>query len=87
MGRSGDNLSQKRDTVNYTLRDGKKTVYMGITNDHKRRITEHKKEGKKFTSSSCSVKRTRTSALKHEAQGLARYKRNQGGFPKYNDIL
>lgn len=87
MRRVGDNLSQPRDTVNYVLRDGKKIVYQGITKDYNRRIAEHKRDGKKFTSSSSSVKRTRNSALQHEANDLERYRRNQGKLPKYNDML
>lgn len=80
-------LTQPRDTVNYVLRDGNKIVYQGITNEYDRRIAEHERDGKKFTSSSCSAKRTRDSALQHEAEDLERYRRNQGKLPKYNDIL
>ncbi len=87
MRRIGDTMSQPRDTVNYVLRDGNKIVYQGITNDYDRRIAEHKKDGKEFTSTSCSVKRTRNSALQHEANDLERYQRNQGKLPKYNDML
>ncbi|MBT8507038.1 hypothetical protein AZH53_01165 [Methanomicrobiaceae archaeon CYW5] len=87
MRGAGDYLSQKRDTVNYTLRDRNKIVYMGITNDLDRRIAEHERDGKRFTNYSSSTKRTQDSALKHETEDLARYKRNQGRFPKYNDKL
>lgn len=87
MRRVGDNLSQPRDTVNYVLFDGRKVVYHGITNNLKRRIAEHKGDGKKFTRFSFSAKKTRKSALKHEAEVLKRYRRNQGKFPKYNDVM
>ena len=80
-------MSQKRDTVNYTLRDGRKIVYIGTTNDLDRRIDEHERDGKKFTTFSSSVKRTQDSALKHETEDLERYLRNQGRLPKYNDKI
>ena len=34
----------KRDTYNYTLRDGRKVVHRGITNDPERREREHQQE-------------------------------------------
>lgn len=80
--------STKRDTVNYTLYQGNKIVYHGITNDLDRRVAEHKDSGKDFSRCDCSVKRTRESALQHETEDLERYQRNHDGkLPKYNRIL
>lgn len=39
----------QRDTYNYTLRDGRKVVQFGITNDPERRIVQHERDGKRFT--------------------------------------
>ena len=36
----------KRDTYRYTLRDGNRIVYRGITGDPDRRAAEHKTAGK-----------------------------------------
>ena len=81
-------MAQKtRDTVNYTLYDGNRIVYHGITNDLDRRIEEHAASGKKFTRYDCSVKRTHESALKHESEDIERYKRTHGRYPNYNKKL
>jgi predicted GIY-YIG superfamily endonuclease len=42
-------MAKKRDTMTYELKDGKKVVYRGTTNDLERRAQEHKDTGKKFT--------------------------------------
>ena len=75
----------KRDTVNYALRQGKKIVYRGITNDPDRRRAEHKRSGKRFSSMTTSVKVSRETAKKREKKRISRYKRNHGGRkPRYN---
>ncbi len=77
----------KRTTCNYKLKDKNKIVYEGITNNISRRIKEHIRSGKKFTSCVYSAKRTRKSALLQEAKALKRYRSNQGRLPKYNKML
>ena len=81
-------MKTKRDTVNYTLYQGRRIVYHGITSDIDRRLAEHEADGKYFDGVSYSVKRTRRSARQHEREDLERYCRNHGGdLPKYNYIL
>ena len=43
-------MAQKRDTNKYECYQGNKLVYVGITNDMKRREAEHRAEGMEFTS-------------------------------------
>jgi len=75
----------KRDTVNYTLRRGSKVVYKGITNNPERRVAEHKREGKKFTSMTTGVKVSRKTAQKREKAGIKSYRKNHSGKkPRYN---
>ena len=74
----------KQDTVNYTLRKGRKVVYKGITNNPERRAAEHRAEGKKFTSMTISRKVSRETAIKREKSAVITYKRNKGKTPKYN---
>ena len=80
--------SYGRDTVTYELRDGRKVVYRGITNDPEFREAQHRSEGKKFTKlvvTSCKM--TREDAEKKEAELLETYRRNHSGKnPKYNQI-
>jgi len=74
-----------RNTVNYVLRDGRKIVYRGITNNPERRYKEHKKSGKRFTSMTTSVKLSREKARKREKKRIKRYSKNHGGkTPRYN---
>ena len=75
---------KKRDTVNYTLRSGRKVVYKGVTNNPERRATEHRGEGKKFTSMTTSRRVSRPTALKREKIQIKEFKRNKGKVPKYN---
>lgn len=75
----------KRDTVNYTLRRGRKVVYKGITTNPERRAAEHKRSGKKFTSMTTSVKVSRKTAQKREKSGIDSFKKNHSGRkPRYN---
>ena len=82
--KGGDNTAQPRNTRNYVLRDGHEIVYHGITEDIERRVPEHVRSGKEFTSCTFSRPRTRESARRHEAEAIARYERNQGRKPRYN---
>ena len=78
-------MAKKRETVTYELKDGKKTVYIGTTNDPERREKEHKDSGKKFTKMDItSRKMTEEGAKKKETEKLERYRKNQGRNPKYN---
>lgn len=76
----------KQDTVNYTLRQGRKVVYKGITNNPKRREAEHRNEGKRFTSMTTSRKLSRSTAKKREKAGIKKFKSNTGRNPRYNKI-
>ena len=76
----------KRDTCNYTLKDKNTIVYHGITNNLERRLGEHIRSGKEFTSCEYSVKRSRESALRHEREDITRYSSKKGRYPKYNKI-
>ncbi|MFZ5479238.1 MAG: hypothetical protein ACOZNI_20910 [Myxococcota bacterium] len=75
-----------RDCYNYTLKDGRRHVYKGITNDPEARLVEHVLDGKRFTHMVIDgTARTRPSAKRREAQALATYRENHGGRnPKYN---
>ena len=75
---------KKQDTVNYTLRSGRKDVYKGTTNNPSRRLTEHRTEGKKFSNMTVSRKVSKGTALKREKKAIKTYKRNTGRKPKYN---
>ena len=74
----------KQDTVNYTLRQGRKVVYKGITNNPKRRKAELRREGKKFTSMTTSRRVSRTTARKREKAGIKKCKSKTGKKPRYN---
>ena len=79
-------MSKKRDTRTYDLKNGRRTVYRGSTNDLERREREHRIEGKKFTHLvPTSRKMTEEGARKKETRDIERYKRNHSGRnPKYN---
>lgn len=79
----------KRDTYNYTLKDGKKHVYKGVTKSPSARVTQHAASGKEFTHMVVDgPAKTRGSALAHEADALATYRRHhRGQNPKYNKKL
>lgn len=76
----------KRDTVNYNLKDGKKVVYKGTTNDLSKREAEHRRDGKTFSHiQQVGNKKTSNGASKEEARQLSVYRKNNGGKnPKYN---
>ncbi len=75
-----------RDCYNYDLKQGKKKVYSGITNDPERRLKEHDADGKKFshmTVSGPAVKKE--TAKKREKEKLKAYRNGHNGKnPKYN---
>ena len=74
-----------RDTVTYELKQGRKVVYVGTTNNPERREAEHKSAGKKFTKMTLtSRKMTEAGAKKKESTRLETYRKNQGKNPKYN---
>ena len=79
-------MSKKRDTITYDLKEGRKVVYKGTTNDPEEREKQHKREGKQFTKLLPTSRRmTKKGAKKRESENLERYRRSHGGMnPKYN---
>lgn len=79
-------IKNNRDCYNYDLKQGKKKVYSGITNDPERRLKEHNADGKKFSHmlvSGFAVKKE--TAKKREEEKLKIYRDgHNGGNPKYN---
>jgi len=76
----------KRNTVTYELRDGRRVVYRGTTNNPERRAQEHKNQGKKFSNMNVTSRRmTEEGAKRKEAKQLKTYRSNHNGRnPKYN---
>ena len=79
-------MAKKYDTFTYKLKEGNTVVYIGTTNDPKRREQEHKSEGKRFTKMEITSRRmTEDGAKKKEAKELETYRKNhKGKNPKYN---
>jgi predicted GIY-YIG superfamily endonuclease len=77
----------KRDTYLYELRDKGKVVYRGITTDVERRVKEHARDGKRFTTYWYSTPSCRENAYKYEKEGIQIYKRDHGRRPRYNKVL
>jgi predicted GIY-YIG superfamily endonuclease len=78
----------KRDTYLYELKDRGKVVYRGISNDVDRRIREHERSGKRFTTIWVSnVPTCRRTALKDEKVGVSTYRRTHGRRPRQNKML
>jgi predicted GIY-YIG superfamily endonuclease len=75
----------RRDTYPYELKDGRKTVYLGITSDPKRREKEHRSEGKKFTRMIVQYPCSEENALRREQKRIESYRRSHGRKPKYNE--
>ncbi len=75
-----------RNVHNYNLKQGKKVVYKGTTNDLDKRAAEHRASGKKFDKiEKVGRVKTEQGARKVESQQLATYRKNHGGDnPKYN---
>ncbi len=79
------NMTKKRDTFNYNLKDGKKVVYKGTTNDLGKRAKQHEADGKKFTHiQQVGRAKTEQGASKEETRQLKVYQANSGKNPKYN---
>ena len=76
-----------RFTNRYKLKEGNEILYFGITDDLKRRESEHKSKGMKFSKmEKVGPAVTRESALKWERESIKKYKKSHGGkSPKYND--
>ena len=55
-----------RDTTRYTLREGNRITYRGITNDPERRAAEHIRDGRRGAMRIEGPKVTRESALAWE---------------------
>lgn len=78
-------MGKKRDTVTYELKEGRKVVYVGTTNDPDLREEQHRKEGKRFSHLNVTSRRmTEDGAKQQETSRLATYRRNQGKNPRYN---
>ena len=77
---------KKRDTVIYRLKQKRKTVYIGTTDDPERRIEQHKKQGKRFSSMQiASKKMTEEGAMKKEEEMLKNFRSNhRGKNPTHN---
>ncbi len=76
----------KKNTITYNLKQDRKVVYKGITQDPEKREMQHKQEGKRFSHlQPTSRKMTEAGAKRKEAQDLKQYRQNHGGRnPKYN---
>ena len=76
----------KRDNFRYILKRGNKVVYFGVSNNLKRRLSEHKRAGFKFTSMSKNGPAvSKQSALNWERSSIKKYKKSHGGkSPEYN---
>jgi len=78
----------ERNTRLYELRHKGQVVYRGISNDVERRVREHKRDGKRFTTVWKSASPfCRKNALKYEKDGVQIYKRGHGKRPRYNKVL
>lgn len=69
-------LGSPNDTINYKLVNGKKTVYHGITFQHRvsQRELEHKASGKAFTKMIVDIAKPRVEALELEKMLIKTYK-------------
>jgi len=78
----------KRDTYCYELKNKGKVVYRGITTDVERRVREHERDGKRFTTYCYNtVPLSRKGALKAESEGIDTYRHSHGKRPRYNRML
>jgi hypothetical protein len=82
----GEENMTKCDTYNYTLRDGRKVVYHGISNDPDRRFIEHDNSRKRFTSMIVdSHPCSHDTALYRERERIEIHQHNHHGKrPRYN---
>jgi len=84
---AGKKTRTPRDTYNYTLHGPLgNDVYHGISNDPERRVDEHERDGKYFTSYSVSPKRSRRTAEQEETRSIHNHQRGNFGIPpQYNE--
>ena len=77
---------KRRDTVTYDLKQGRRIVYRGTTNDPEGREQSHSAEGKTFDRLTVTSRRmTKEGAKKKEAENLETYREGHGGRnPQYN---
>lgn len=79
-------MPAEKDTVTYELRRGKDVVYIGTTNDTKRRAAEHRNEGKTFDKLVVTSKpMTAEEAKDEETLKLIIYRLEHGKNPLYNE--
>lgn len=88
----GNKMSRKRakrDTYTYELKNRGKVVYRGITNDVERRVREHEREGKRFTTYCYDIyPSSRKTAREREKCQVETYKKgHRGRKPKHNKVL
>ena len=62
-------MAEERDTHKYHLKDGKKVVHRGITNDLERREAQHQEEFPGSHIQQVGRRITRNAALKWEREG------------------
>ena len=75
----------ERDKYKYELKNGKKVVYVGITNSPDQRMQQHEKDKDFSHMNVVGRKTTEEAALKWEQERLETYRKNHGGEnPKYN---
>ena len=77
---------RQRNTVTYDLKQGRRVVYRGTTNNPERREKEHRDEGKQFDHLKVTSRRmTEGGATRKEAQNLETFRRGHSGEnPTYN---
>ena len=76
MARGSTN--SRRNTSKYTLRRGNKIRYVGITNNPKRRASEHKRAAKSGKMRIEGKRVSRSSARKWEKITITNYRRRNG---------
>ena len=72
-------MAKGKGTVPYTLREGNKVTYIGITNDPDRRASEHRSDGKEGDMRIEGPPMSRESAQKWERERMETYQKNHGG--------
>ena len=79
-------MAKERNNYRYELKDGKKVVYKGYTNNPERRENEHEDEGKRFTHMNIvGPAVTKETAENWEEESLEAYRKSHNGKnPKYN---
>lgn len=79
-------IKSNQDTYVYTLISRAIIVYIGITNDPQRRLSEHKKDNKVFSSMTLCNKRAmkKENAEVVERRLIREFRNKYGQPPKYN---